>query len=77
MEAIANPEAGVKAVGAAANLMPTEEATSRAATKTHPEKETKGATSGAREKTLLEKKKVGLKAKKRARASEAPHSQKR
>jgi hypothetical protein len=76
--AIAVPEAGVKGVGATANLTPPEEATSGATAKTPPEKkETEGATSGATAKTPPEKKEAGLPQKKRARAAEAPQSQER
>jgi hypothetical protein len=76
--AIANPESGVKTVGATPNLTPTEQATSGATGKTPPEKEeTEGATSGATANTPPEKKKAGLKLKKRARAPEAPQSQER
>jgi hypothetical protein len=75
-EAIANPGAGVKAVGAAANLKPSEEPTSRPTAKTPPEKkETEGATSGAIAKTPPVKKEMGVKPKKRARAPKAPQSQ--
>jgi hypothetical protein len=75
---LANPGARVKAVGAAANLKPPEEATSKPTAKTPPEKKkTEGATSGVIAKTPPEKKEMGVKPKKKARASEAPHSQER
>jgi hypothetical protein len=77
-EAIANPGTGVKAVGAATNLKPPEEATSRPTAKTPSEKkETEGATSGAIAKIPPEKKEMGVKPKKRVRAPEAPHRQER
>jgi hypothetical protein len=77
-EAIAKTGAGVKAVGAAANLKPPEEAMSGPTAKTPPEKkETEGATSGAITKTPPEKKEMSVKPKKRARAPKAPQSQER
>jgi hypothetical protein len=77
IETMAKTGAGVKAVGAAANLKPLEEAMSGPTAKIPPEKETEGATSGAIAKTPPEKNKMGVKPKKRARAREAPHSQER
>jgi hypothetical protein len=76
-ETMAKTGAGVKAVGAAANLEPPEEAMSGPTAKTPPEKETEGATSKAIAKTLPEKNEMGVKPKKRARAREAPQSQER
>jgi hypothetical protein len=76
-ETMAKTGARVKAVGAAANLKPPEEAMSGPTAKTTPEKETEGGTSGVIAKTPPEKNEMGVKPKKRARAREAPQSQER
>jgi hypothetical protein len=76
-ETMAKTGAGVKAVGAAANLKPPEEAMSGPTPKTPLEKDTEGALSGAIAKTPPEKNEMGVKPKKRARAREAPQSQER
>jgi hypothetical protein len=74
---MAKTGAGVKAVGAAANLKPSEEAMSGPTATTPPKKETEGATRGAIAKTPPGKNEMGVKPKKRARAQEAPQSQER
>jgi hypothetical protein len=74
---MAKTGAVVKAVGAAANLKPPEEALSGPTANTPPEKETEGATSRAIAKTPPEKNEMGVKPKKRARTRKAPQSQER